>query len=505
MPNVAWVSLVTNNELVPPVRVLKKSLETVGSRYKSHVYLTDAITEQDEKILEHEGWEVHRISNHTGETEGELKLRVLTELSEYDAVGFMPPGAMFHQNADHIFQCTLKSGAVCLTHYPEEGFFEHWDFDPALFLVNIEQELVEDMKKFVNSETFDKERQDLFNAYFYYYCKGNGYPIEEQFGEYSAPAIDFDCSKDENTDEKNECKLIKSVSSSPCYALPQSFNFHPYEDQLTEKSRFEVSIVQFRKTKPWQWRNVFLDGWQSEWNTFGPFTPDLFYRQQEELSHVTPHLHSLGCFVTLLFLSLAVQSLKPFFVYFTFLIKIFSLIQSFMPLVCLFFFAFAMFYPIYETLIMLEFLPLVLPTKNAWYIALEVIFTSTISYIGYFLAFLYSLSLISKMSYLSGETSSKSKLNISWSYFIRKEPKQGFPFLSFFVWSCLYCLSLLITLALLYLFRWMDTFETLIMVGGVVFVWTNFLLYRGVQLCADVYYSAAGYNENKVRYGAHII
>ena len=89
---------------------------------------------------------------------------------------------MFHQNADHIFQCALKSSAVCLTHYPEEGFFEHWDFDPALFLVNIEEELVEDMQKFVNSETFDKERQDLFNAYFYYYCKGKYVVLIEGLG-----------------------------------------------------------------------------------------------------------------------------------------------------------------------------------------------------------------------------------------------------------------------------------------------------------------------------------
>ena len=63
----------------------------------------------------------------------------------------------------------------CITKHPDPMAFEHWDFDPEIFWVSPDDKLVEDISTFAQSDFYDKARQDLFNAYFYHYCKGK-YP-----------------------------------------------------------------------------------------------------------------------------------------------------------------------------------------------------------------------------------------------------------------------------------------------------------------------------------------
>ena len=58
--------------------------------------------------------------------------------------------------------------------------FEHWDFDPEIFWVTPDDKLVEDISIFAQSNFYDKARQDLFNAYFYHYCKGK-YPQSQNY------------------------------------------------------------------------------------------------------------------------------------------------------------------------------------------------------------------------------------------------------------------------------------------------------------------------------------
>jgi len=485
------VTLADSLEVIAPIRVLLRSLEAVESQVESHVFLTSNIPEHEEKILEFEGFHVHRISNSTYESRGELKIQVLKNCVDFDAIGFLPSGAMFHNNADHAFLCTLNSNSFCITKYPDPMAFEHWDFDPEIFWVTPDDKLVEDISIFAKSNFYDKARQDLFNAYFYHYCKGNGYPISEEYGEYNAPELEFDCS------DPVDCKLIKSVSSSPCYSLPQTLNFHPYDDELKKDARNQVSIVQFNGIKPWHWRNMYRDGWQAEWNAFGPFDPPLQHIAKLSLDEKFPHSHLIWLAVTCAFLCLGVNSARPIFRYLTCLPRMFKPFQRLIPSIAALYILISMSLPLYSVFIIENNLPEILPRSSAWWLALEVVFTETMTYLAFLFTFIYVLALISTIS------KKDVGLRIPWAWFMKKKPTRKFPFFNVFMWASMFCVCLYLSLGLLYLLRWLPGQETKIIMVTFIVVWVIFLLWRGTQVCADIFHAGLSPKKQKQLYGRY--
>merc|ERR1740124_105653 len=97
-----------------------------------------------------------------------------------------------------------------------------------------------------------------------------------------------------------------------------------------------------------------------------------------------------------------------------------------------------------------------------------------------YLGVIYVMALIAK---------ERKVLRLTWSFFHRKRPSQRFPWLSLISWATAYCLSLATVMFLLYILRWLNNLETSLIIGAVAGIWLLVLVYFGVQLTADVYFS----------------
>ncbi len=153
----------------------------------------------------------------------------------YNSVGYLSSESMITTNIDHLFQCGFD--ALCGTSndkhhqiyhnnqlhirkildlggnaeyilYNNNGQIIHDSssvFDDNIFLIKPEHDLYIDMFTFITINN-NKYGSSYLSEYFYHYCKGNGYPINKQTGEYMAPKVSFISSK---------CIMNKEVSKSP--------------------------------------------------------------------------------------------------------------------------------------------------------------------------------------------------------------------------------------------------------------------------------------------------
>eukprot|EP01083_Nonionella_stella_P082048 226417_1 len=305
----AWVSMVdTNITSIIGARVLSQSLSKHQSKAARILICTPGISDKAVHMLRNFGWKIYlidvnlfaKMKNYADDVKAELLKILMFNLTEYSSVGYLSPQSMVTTNIDHLFEC--GESAFCGT--PNDKHYQIYEkhqrrskklldavsaniFDDNIYLMTPETDLYLDMFAFITSSQENADFPSYLSEYFYHYCKGNGYPISRQQGEYTAPKAVFNCSGDD------ECRISKQISKSPCYILEEGYNFHPsHNDHISQHWHWKqsmkhvsIKIIQYssyfahnNEYKPWKWRYVLFSGWMIQWNRFADVEPNLFYQ-----------------------------------------------------------------------------------------------------------------------------------------------------------------------------------------------------------------------------------
>lgn len=224
----AWVSMASANiASILGARVLAQSLSKYSSTIEKILICIPGIEDKYLSMLRLFGWKTMQLNVNHWEHILSYPLNIQYELikilafnfTKYDVIGFLSSESMITSNIEHLFECG-KQSIFCSSQsdkhhkiYSENQpqrlhlleMNERSVFDMDIFVIKPDHDLYVDIEHFLTGNHANVKKEILtdkiynssfISEYFYYYCKGWGYPINIQTGIYDPPTIEFKCLND---------------------------------------------------------------------------------------------------------------------------------------------------------------------------------------------------------------------------------------------------------------------------------------------------------------------